>query len=276
VEPVYRAVITLIRLLYIAFGWRVHVRGVEHVPMHGAAVIASNHVGYLDFTFIGYGVLPRRRLVRFLAKQEIFEHPVAGWLMRQMRHIPVDRFGRAADSFTAAVEALGRGELIGMFPESTITTSFVPTQGKTGAARMAMAAGVPLIPCAVWGSQRILTKGRPRNLQRGVAISVLYGEPVPYGAGEDPSVVTARLMQRITELVERAQTDYPQAPAGDDDRWWQPAHLGGTAPTVEESRAAAQAESSARRARRREAAGSTADGAPIPGETVPGETVPDR
>ncbi len=278
VEPVYRVVITLVRLVYVLFGWRVTVRGAQHVPTRGAAVIASNHVGYLDFTFIGYGVIPRRRLVRFLAKQEIFDQPVAGWLMRQMRHIPVDRYGRAADSFTASVEYLRRGELIGMFPESTISPSFVPMAGKTGAARMAMTAGVPLIPCAVWGSQRLLTKGRPNNLQRGVAVTVLYGEPVPYEAGEDPVAVTNRLMTRIGELVDEAQADYPQRPAGDADRWWQPAHLGGTAPTVEEAKASLAAESAARRTRRRAAAGngqpgpaatagSTADGTPIPTDT---------
>jgi len=284
VEPVYRAVITIVRLVYRLFGWRVTVRGAQHVPARGAAVIASNHVGYLDFTFIGYGVIPRRRLVRFLAKQEVFDQPVAGWLMRQMRHIPVDRYGRAADSFTTAVDYLRRGELIGMFPESTISPSFVPMQGKTGAARMAMTAGVPLIPCAVWGSQRILTKGRRQNLQRGLAITVLYGEPIHYGPGEDPVAVTTRLMARITELVTEAQADYPQRPAGDADRWWQPAHLGGTAPSVEEAKASLAAESAARRARRRAAAagngrapsgqgaagepataaGSTADGTPIP------------
>jgi len=253
VEPVYRAVITIVRLVYRLFGWRVTVRGAQHVPARGAAVIASNHVGYLDFTFIGYGVIPRRRLVRFLAKQEVFDQPVAGWLMRQMRHIPVDRYGRAADSFTAAVDYLRRGELIGMFPESTISPSFVPMPGKTGAARMAMTAGVPLIPCAVWGSQRILTKGLRQNLQRGLAITVIYGEPVPYEPGEDPGAVTTRLMARIGELVTEAQADYPQRPAGDADRWWQPAHLGGTAPSVEEAKASLAAESAARRARRRAA-----------------------
>jgi 1-acyl-sn-glycerol-3-phosphate acyltransferase len=273
VEPVYRTVVTLVRLLYIAMGWRVHVRGAQHVPRRGAAVLASNHVGYLDFTFIGYGVLGRRRLVRFLAKQEVFDHKLAGWLMRQMRHIPVDRFGRAADSFTAAVEDLRRGELIGMFPESTISPSFVPMQGKTGAVRMAMTAGVPLIPVAVWGSQRILTKGRKPNPQRGVAISVLYGEPIPYDADEEPSQVTARLMERIGELLEQAQESYPQQPAGDDDRWWLPAHRGGTAPTVEDAKVALDAESAARRARRRAAAAAGAPAGPAEPEISAGSTV---
>jgi 1-acyl-sn-glycerol-3-phosphate acyltransferase len=254
-EPVYRTVIALVSLGFRLFGWRVDVQGAEHIPRRGAAVIATNHVGYLDFTFVGYAAKPRGRLVRFLAKKEIFDRPGVGWLMRAMRHIPVDRFGRASESFTASVEALRRGEVIGMFPEATISRSFVPAAGKTGAARMAMAAGVPLIPGAVWGSQRLLTKGRPRNLQRGVVVTVALGEPVAYEADEDPGAVTARLMARITELVGAAQASYPQAPAGDDDRWWLPAHLGGSAPSVADAQAMAAAEAAARRQARRAAAG---------------------
>jgi 1-acyl-sn-glycerol-3-phosphate acyltransferase len=250
---VYGSVIRLVKTGFALFGWRITVRGAEHIPKAGAAVIATNHVGYLDFTFVGYAARERGRLVRFLAKQEIFDHRVAGPLMRGMRHVPVDRYGRAQDAYVAAVDALRRGELIGMFPESTISRSFVPAAAKTGAARMAMTAGVPLIPGAVWGSQRLLTKGRRPNLQRGVAISVNLGAPIAYEADEDVMAVTRRLMTRIGELLADAQATYPQAPADDADRWWQPAHLGGTAPTVAEAEAAAAAEAAARRARRRSA-----------------------
>ncbi len=251
-EPVYRPVVGLILALYKLMGWKVDVRGAEHVPGHGPAVIASNHVGYLDFTFIGYGTRPRGRLVRFLAKQEVFDHWMIGPLMRGMHHIPVDRFGRASKALDDAIVALRRGELIGMFPEGTISRSFVPAGAKNGAARMAMGAGAPLIPCAVWGSQRLLTKGKPRNFQRGVAISVSFGEPVAYRRGDDPTDVTVRLMAAVTALVEDAARAYPQAPGSDADRWWLPAHLGGTAPTPEEAETLAGLERAERRRRRRE------------------------
>jgi 1-acyl-sn-glycerol-3-phosphate acyltransferase len=250
-EFVYPPVIGAVMGLFKAMNWRIDVQGAEHLPASGGAVVATNHVGYLDFTFVGYGARKRGRLLRFLAKQEIFDHPVAGPLMRGMRHIPVDRFGRAHDSLAAAVDALSRGELIGMFPEATISRSFVPSAGKSGAARMAMEAGAPLVPGAVWGSQRLLTKGRPRNLQRGVAIAVRFGPPIPYTAGEDPAVVTKRLMDAITALVDAAAATYPQQPAGPDDRWWLPASLGGTAPSVEEAEEMAAREREERRARRR-------------------------
>ena len=249
-EPVYTPVIGVVLTLFKVMGWRIHTEGIEHIPVTGPAVVATNHIGYLDFTFVGYAIRPRGRLLRFLAKKEIFDHPVAGPLLRGMHHVPVDRFGRAQDALKAAVASLRSGEVIGMFPEATISRSFVPSSAKSGAARMAMEADAPLIPGAVWGSQRILTKGRPRNLQRNLPIMVAFGEPIEYHPGEDPADVTKRLMTAIEELVDRLQREYPDAPSGPDDRWWLPAHLGGTAPTVEEANAMAAEERAARRARR--------------------------
>ncbi|MBW3561558.1 MAG: 1-acyl-sn-glycerol-3-phosphate acyltransferase, partial [Actinobacteria bacterium] len=174
------------------------------------------------------------RLVRFMAKQEVFEHPVAGPLMRAMKHIPVDRYGKARDAVEESIDRLRRGQIVGMFPEGTISPSFVPREGKTGAARMAIEAGAPLIPAATWGTQRILTKWRPKNFQRGVAIDVHYGEPIDTSHG-DPERATKELMEAIGGLVDRAAERYPQEPADDDDRWWLPLHLGGTAPTPEDA-----------------------------------------
>jgi 1-acyl-sn-glycerol-3-phosphate acyltransferase len=250
-EPVYRPVIGFALGLFKAMNWQIRVRGAEHIPSFGPAVLATNHVGYLDFVFVGYGARDRGRLVRFMAKKEVFDHPVAGPLMRGMKHISVDRFGRADAAVAAASEALSRGEVVGMFPESTISRSFVPAAGKTGAARMAMETGAPLVPGAVWGTQRILTKGRPKNFQRNVMLTVDYAPPIPYEPDDDPGEVTKRLMAKVGELVERAAAEYPQQPAGDDDRWWLPAHLGGTAPTIAEAEEIAARERAERRARRR-------------------------
>lgn len=249
-EPVYRPVIGFGLGLMKLMRWQVRASGAEHIPLTGPAVIATNHVGYLDFVFVGAAARERKRLVRFLAKAEVFDHKIAGPLMRGMKHIPVDRFGRASQAIDDAVEALKRGEIIGMFPESTISRSFVPAAGKTGAARMAMGAGAPLIPGAVWGSQRILTKGRPKNFERNILINVALDEPIAYEPDEDPEKVTLRLMERIEELVDRQQRNYPHRPAGPENAWWVPAHLGGSAPTVEESLALNAREAEERRARR--------------------------
>ena len=245
-EPFYRPVIGLALGLFKVMGWHVRRFGIESIPTTGPAVLASNHIGYLDFVFVGYAARDRKRLVRFMAKKEVFDHPVAGPLMRGMKHIPVDRFARASDSIETAVGALRRGEIVGMFPEGTISRSLVPGSGKTGAARMAMAADAPLIPCATWGTQRILTKGRPKNFERKVAVDVYVGEPIDYEPGENPADVTARLMEAIGVLVEKAQGNYPQQPKPGGE-WWLPAHMGGSAPTVE----AADAMDERDRARRR-------------------------
>jgi 1-acyl-sn-glycerol-3-phosphate acyltransferase len=236
-EPVYRTVIGALLGTFKIMDWRVRTFGTHHVPATGPAVLASNHVGYLDFVFVGYGARERGRLTRFMAKEEVFRHPVAGPLMRAMKHIPVDRYGRARDAIRESVDRLRRGQTVGMFPEGTISPSFVPREGKTGAARMAIESGAPLVPAAVWGTQRILTKWRPRNFERGVAIDVHFGPSIEHHPDDDPLEVTDRLMKAIRELVERAQDEYPQRPTSSDDAWWVPAHLGGTAPTPEEAEA---------------------------------------
>ena len=252
-EPVYRTVIGTLLAVFRAQRWDVRVTGTEHVPSTGGAIIATNHVGYLDFTFVGYGVLQGagKRLTRFAAKKETFDHRVSGPLMRAMKHIPVDRGGAASATIDHAVGLLRAGELVGMFPESTISRSFVPRPGKSGTVRMAQEAGVPIVPGAVWGSQRLFTKGRPRALgTRDVVITVDFGPPLHPGPDDDPAEVTAELMRRIGEMADRAARDYPQSPAPGEDPWWVPAHLGGTAPTPEQAEAMARDEAERRRARR--------------------------
>lgn len=251
-EPVYRTVIGVVLALFRIMNWKVRVFGSENVPASGPVVLASNHVGYLDFVFVGYGAREQGRLVRFMAKQEVFRHKISGPLMRAMKHIPVDRYGRASDAVDDATERLRRGQAVGMFPEGTISPSFVPREGKTGAARMAIDGGATLVPCAVWGTQRILTKFRPKNFQRGVAIEVHYGEPIPHDPDADPREVTKLLMERIGELVEHAWEHYPQTPDSPDDRWWMPTHLGGTAPAPEEAEEMLRRQREERRRRRQQ------------------------
>ncbi len=233
-EYVYPFIEVVVKGAIRAMHYDVRISGEGNIPASGPGVIASNHIGYLDFVFTGLAAERRGRRVRFLAKREVWNNKVAKVLMDGMRHIPVDRDKDPAKAYAAAIEALQRGELIGMFPESTISPSFVPRRGKTGSARMAQAASAPLIPAAVWGTQRILTKGRPKNLQRKLAIVVAVGEPIPTEPDDDPRALTDELMQSIGHLLKRAQDSYPQRPAGDSDRWWLPAHLGGTAPTPEQ------------------------------------------
>jgi 1-acyl-sn-glycerol-3-phosphate acyltransferase len=232
---VYPPVIGAARAMFRVLDNRIRVEGAEHIPRTGGAVIACNHVSYLDFIFCGLGARPAKRLTRFMAKQEIFDNKIAGPLMRGMHHIPVDRSAGLA-SYRAALQKLKDGEVVGVFPEATISRSFTVKEIKSGAVRMAAAADVPVVPMALWGTQRLWTKGRPKDLtRRHVPISILIGEPMHPAKGDDWDVVTKELRDRMSALVDRAQAEYPEQPASDEERWWLPAHLGGTAPTPEEA-----------------------------------------
>ncbi len=250
-NPVYTSVIAACLTSFKLAGWDVRVTGEEHVPAEGGGVVATNHVGYLDFVFSGYGVRQQgKRRLRFVAKREVFDSPIAGPLMKAMEHIPVDRGGNTGEVMREVSAALEAGDLVGMFPEGTINRSFVPLEGRPGAVKMAMGADVPLIPGAVWGTQRIYTKGRKPTVARGAAITVQFGPRIAYQPDDDPLEVHARLMTAIRGLVDDLQRTYPQLPKGRDDAWWQPAHLGGTAPTPDEAVRMAEEEAAARRAKR--------------------------
>jgi 1-acyl-sn-glycerol-3-phosphate acyltransferase len=236
-ERVYPAVIAFARVVFPALGMKIRVEGGENVPRSGPAVLASNHVSYLDFIFAGWGAQPSKRLVRFMAKEAVFNHRISGPLMRGMHHIPVDR-DAGSNSYREALARLKAGEVVGVFPEATISRSFTVKEIKSGAVRMALATKAPLVPVAVWGAQRMWTKGRPKELtKRHVSVLVYVGEPMYPTRGDDPNAVTEDLRRRMQELLDRAQRDYPDSPKGEDDRWWLPAHLGGTAPAPDEARA---------------------------------------
>lgn len=242
-ETTYRPVIALARIVFRGLGLKFEISGEDFVPGTGGAVMAINHVGYLDFTFAGLATQRSGRLVRFMAKKEVFDHRLSGPLMRGMKHIPVDRIGGGAGSYTEAVRALRAGEIVGVFPEATISQSCELKEFKTGAARMAMEADVPLLPCVVWGSQRIFTKGRKKDLTRGTPVRIAVGEPFRPEPGSGAMAVTAHLKGRMQALLEQARASYPGTPRSPDDTWWIPASMGGTAPTLEQAAArAAQAQ----------------------------------
>jgi len=122
-DLVYPPVIGIAKLFWRYLDLKMNFAGEENVPRTGGAILAINHVSYLDFALAGTAVLPAGRFVRFMAKKEIFDNKLAGPLMRGMHHINVDRSNGSA-SFVAALRALRAGEIIGIFPEATISKSF--------------------------------------------------------------------------------------------------------------------------------------------------------
>ncbi len=227
----YPAIIQTARLGFRALGQDVVIRGGEHVPTSGAALMAFNHISYVDFIYGGVGAYPSGRRVRFMAKREIFDHRWSGPVMRSMHHIAVDRAEGEA-SFQAAIDYLDQGEVVGIFPEATISRAMTLKPFKSGAVRIAARAGVPLIPVVLWGTQRMMTKDHPRDLSRGRTISIDVGEPL-HPTGERPLEETAQLKAQMLSMLDAAIERHPDGrPEG---AWWLPASHGGGAPTLDQA-----------------------------------------
>lgn len=226
-ELVYPPVIGLFKLVWRGLDIQFHFEGQDNLPKKGGAVIASNHVSYLDFAFIGTGALHLKRYIRFMAKKGAFDNKIAGPLLRGMKHISVDRDNGGA-SFVAALKALRSGEIVGIFPEATISQSFEIKGMKSGAVRLAIGAQVPIIPVVIWGSQRIWTKGVPRDFRRkSIPVHITYGEPIYFAKDADVDASESLLRESMIAMLHKVQESYPDSHVGER---WAPQRLGGTAP----------------------------------------------
>lgn len=226
-ELVYPPVIGAVKLFWKYLGLKFNFQGEENIPRTGGAILSINHIGYLDFALTGTAALPAGRYVRFMAKKEIFNNKLAGPLMRGMHHICVDRDNGTA-SFVAALRNLRAGEIIGIFPEGTISVSFEIKELKSGAVRLAMGAGVPVIPTIVWGSQRIWTKKVKRDLTRKkIPITVAFGAPLYFDKKGDVEAGEKLLRETMISMLHEVQEKYPDSHQG---QRWAPLRLGGSAP----------------------------------------------
>ncbi|WP_426247259.1 lysophospholipid acyltransferase family protein [Nocardioides sp. LHG3406-4] len=244
----YPAIIATAKTAFRALGNSFQLTGTENVPREGGALLVYNHISYVDFVYGGFAANPSGRLVRFMAKRELFDHKISGPLMRSMHHIEVDR-GEGLESYDRALEYLRAGELVGIFPEATISRALELKEFKSGAVRIAAAVGVPLIPVVLWGTQRMLTKDHPRDLSRGHTIAITVGEPIQVDSS-DPVGETRRLRATMTRMLDDTIAAYPaeEQPPG---AWWLPARHGGSAPTLDE---AVQLDAEEKRARARKRA----------------------
>ena len=225
-------VVGIFGVLFRLMGYRFDVRGMEHIPRHGPGVVAGNHIGFLDFTFIGFAARPRDRRIRFMAKRSVFELPVVGRLMRAMHHIPVDRRS-GARAYRQALRLVEAGELVGVFPEATISRSWLLKPFRRGAAGIAVNRQVPLIPVIVWGGHRIYTVDGHRSLRRRRPITIVVGEARQPRRGETVDELSIRLRASMELLLAEAIDSYPAEPRDDKDRWWLPHDRGGSAPDPE-------------------------------------------
>jgi 1-acyl-sn-glycerol-3-phosphate acyltransferase len=225
----YPPIIVAVKTIFRGMGVRFDVSGTEHIPRRGGAVLAVNHISYVDFVFAGYAADRAGRRVRFMSKRELFDHRVTGPLMRSLHHIEVDR-AAGLQSYRTALEYLRAGEVVGVFPEATISRSFELKDFKSGAVRLAAARGVPLVPVVLWGTQRIYTKDHPRDFSRCRRVTIRVGAPLY--PGTDRTAGEAALKTVMGELLDDAVRGYPDIEPG---AWWLPASYGGSAPTREEA-----------------------------------------
>ncbi|ANE05054.1 lysophospholipid acyltransferase family protein [Corynebacterium crudilactis] len=245
-----RTIINAIRLTLKAQDVQVFVFGQENLPTTGGALLAINHTGYYDFILGGIPAYTHgKRLVRFMAKKEIFDTPIVGALMRGMKHVSVNR-AAGSGSMEDARKRLDDGGLVGIFPEATVSRSFEIKELKTGAVRIAEDAQVPLLPVIIWGGQRIITKDTKRDLGRShIPVFVSVGTPVD--SSGDPEEATARLYEAMKELLDETRTAYEQKFGPfEGGELWRPVSLGGGAPTLEQAKTLEIAERERRQAKR--------------------------
>jgi len=185
----------------------------EKIPATGGCVVVVNHISHLDPLTLGFFLYDHGRLVRYLTKDALFRTPLLKYIVKDAKQIPVTRMTEGAvTAFAAAVEAVRQGECIGVYPEGTITKDpdGWPMRGKTGAARIALATGCPVIPVGQWGVQELLPaySVRPHPFPRKttsykvgdpVDLSDLMGKPI---TTEVLHEATDRIMAAITALVE--------------------------------------------------------------------------
>jgi 1-acyl-sn-glycerol-3-phosphate acyltransferase len=247
-EPVFRTLEIAAKALVLATGTKITYHDLENIPRTGGAVISINHTSYVDWLPAALAVHYRGRRIRYMIKAEMQQVKVVNFLIKHTKTIPVNR-GAGSEAYAEAVRLLLAGEVVGLMPEATISRSFELKDFKTGAARMALDAGVPTVPLIVWGAQRIWTKDHPRNVGRKkIPVIVAAGQPLsPAGDVEQLEVA---LRDEMTSLLHRVQEEYPH-PEG---VYWVPHRLGGSAPTVAEAKILEQTEKT-ERARKRAARG---------------------
>ena len=193
----------LLRLIY-----RIRAEGRENVPKEGPAIIAANHLSFLDSFFIPLVV--KRRRVTYLAKADYFKSWKTAWFFKMVGQIPTEREGgeKSKQALDVALEVLKDGNLLGIYPEGTRSPDGYLHRGRTGVARLALAAGVPVIPCGLVRTERVMPKDAklPRLTGR-LQVRVRFGQPLDFsryaGRETDRMVlrsVTDEIMYEIMQL----------------------------------------------------------------------------
>ncbi len=217
-EPWYQVAKT-VALPPLRAWFRLRYENLEAIPARGPAIVACNHLSYLDPLTNADAVVRGGRRPRFLAKDDLFEIPVIGTVFRGAGQIPVRRGTGGEAPLRRALDALDQGECVVIYPEGTVTrrSDHLPMEGRTGAIRLSLASSVPITPLASWGSQAVWQKAGRGSLKFGRPVWSRVGDPfdVTGRAGEldDHEAVkalTAELMGTLTSLVVDLRARYPE------------------------------------------------------------------
>ena len=189
---------------------RIRAHGVANLPRGEPAVIAANHLSYLDPIVMGVVVSDRKRTIHFLAAAEVFGKPVLGWAMRMIGQIPVKRGTADRGALQELGSVIRGGSLAGIFPQGRRTYPDEEVRGTKGVARIALAAGVPIIPVGLWGTHHKWPRNhRPVLFPLRPRVDICFGRPIaPEGdltSRADVRALTDRTMDEITLLAEVAR-----------------------------------------------------------------------
>jgi 1-acyl-sn-glycerol-3-phosphate acyltransferase len=203
-EPGFAVVdATVIPVLKAWFRWT--LEGLDNIPAQGPAILACNHVAYLDPLALGYAVVRAGRRPRFLAKTELFADRRIGWILRSTRQIEVRRgTAEAPAALDRALAAIAGGEVVVIFPEGTVTTNpdLSPMPAKSGTVRLALRSGAPVIPCAVWGTANVWPKGAFKKSWRpGQSIMVRVARPLELEGDPDSRRDLRRAGEQIMDAI---------------------------------------------------------------------------
>ena len=229
-----KGVLTPIMIPWVKFT----VTGEENLPTQGGFLLVSNHLSNVDPLCLCWYFMKRNTAVRFLAKKSMFSVPVFGWIIKGMGLIPVNRDSNPSAVLAPTREALTAGEVVGIYPEGTLTRDpdQWPMEFKSGAARLALDTGVTVIPLSQWGPQDIMApyNAKGMDMRPGRRISYHFGAPVdlsdligPAGSEDHDAVnaATARILQAVREGVGQLRglpvPDTVWDPATQAGPWWE-------------------------------------------------------
>jgi 1-acyl-sn-glycerol-3-phosphate acyltransferase len=224
-EPGAQAISTVVRIVHAVLrpltkrDWR----GQQKIPQSGGVIFVANHISNADPLALGQFLAFSGRWPRFLAKASVFHIPVVGRIIAACGQIPVQRgSAQSKDALVAAAQAIEQGRALVIYPEGTITydPQLWPMKGKTGAARLALKTGCPVVPIGQWGAQELMPGRKPRfpKLLPRKTLQVSAGDPVQFDDLRSKPVsaatldeVTTRIMDAITVLVAELRRTAPPA-----------------------------------------------------------------